>query len=147
VSAGQAATAQAGAAHDKLAAAIRRAIANPDSVAAFSAALEAGENYARAAIAAWEAITAPTAEAQPASGQTVMVNVAGTEVSVEVREGWSTIAPVTTAARWAAGCGTVPFDSFEVRDDNGVLLDPHARLGAWLHGRTLFVNLPAGTGG
>jgi len=76
----------------------------------------------------------------------VAVNVAGTEVTVEVREDWSTLAPVTTAARWLAGCGALPFDNFEVRDASGQLLDAHAGLGDWLHGKTLYVNRLAGIG-
>lgn len=76
----------------------------------------------------------------------VTVNVAGTEVTVEVREGWSTLAPVTTAARWLAGCGALPFGSFETRDDGGRLLAPDAGLGDWLDGRTLYVNRLAGIG-
>jgi hypothetical protein len=74
------------------------------------------------------------------------VNVAGTEVIVKLREGWSTLAPVVTAARWLAGCGALPFDNFEVRDEQGQLLDPFAGLGDWLHGRTLYVNRLAGIG-
>jgi hypothetical protein len=81
-----------------------------------------------------------------ASRQEVSVNVAGIEVAVEVRKDWSTLAPVTTAARWLAGCGALPFDNFEARDDNGRLLDPHAELGSWLDGRTLYVNRLAGIG-
>jgi len=80
------------------------------------------------------------------AGRKIPVNVTGTEVVVEVHEGWSTIAPVTTAARWLAGCGAVPFDNCEVRDDDGRLLDPHAVLGDWLDGRTLYVNRLAGIG-
>lgn len=76
----------------------------------------------------------------------IAVNVTGTEVTVEVREGWSTLAPVTTAARWAAGCGALPFDNFETRDDDGRLLHPYAGLGDWLDGRTLYVNRLAGIG-
>jgi hypothetical protein len=76
----------------------------------------------------------------------VAVNVAGTEVAVEVREGWSTLAPVTTAARWLAGCGALPFDNFETRDDHGRLLAPYAKLGDWLDGGTLYVNRLAGIG-
>jgi hypothetical protein len=79
--------------------------------------------------------------------QAVAVNVAGFEAEIEIREGWATIAPLTTTARWLAGCGAVPFDSFETRDDSGQLLDPYARLGEWLHGRTLYVNRLAGAGG
>lgn len=83
----------------------------------------------------------------PVSGATpVTVNVAGAEVTVELREDWSTLAPVTTAARWLAGCGALPFDNFEVRDDSGRLLDPHAKLGDWLTGRTLYVNRLVGIG-
>jgi hypothetical protein len=77
---------------------------------------------------------------------TVDVNVQGIEVAVETRDGWSTIAPVTTAARWLAGCGSLPFDNFEVRDGDGRLLSPFARLGGWLHGRTLHVSRLAGVG-
>lgn len=87
-------------------------------------------------------VSAP--EPAPGQAQTVAVNVGGIEVTVEVREGWSTLAPLTTAARWLAGCGALPFDNFETRDDGGLLLDPHARLGDWLHGRTLYVNRLAG---
>jgi hypothetical protein len=76
----------------------------------------------------------------------VAVNVAGAEVAVEVRAGWSTLAPVTTAARWLAGCGALPFDNFETRDDHGRLLAPYASLGGWLDGRTLYVNRLAGIG-
>jgi hypothetical protein len=76
----------------------------------------------------------------------VAVNVTGTKVAVEVRDGWSTLAPVTTAARWLAGCGALPFDNFETRDDHGRLLAPYAKLGDWLDGRTLYVNRLAGMG-
>lgn len=77
---------------------------------------------------------------------TVAVNVAGTEVTVEVRDGWSTLAPVTTAARWLAGCGALPFDNFEARDDGGQLLAPYAELGDWPDGKTIYVNRLAGIG-
>jgi hypothetical protein len=77
---------------------------------------------------------------------TVPVNVAGTEVAVEVHDGWSTLAPVTTAARWLAGCGALPFDNFEARDDDGRLLAPYAELGDWPAGRMIYVNRLAGIG-
>jgi hypothetical protein len=80
------------------------------------------------------------------AGRKVAVNVTGIEVAVELREGWSTLAPVTTAARWLAGCGALPFDNFETRLDDGRLLVPHAVLGGWLDGRTLYVNRLAGIG-
>lgn len=73
------------------------------------------------------------------------LNVKGQPTTVEIRKGWTTIAPVTTAARWRTGCGSVPFDNFEVRDADGRLLDPECPL-ALLDGRTLFVNLLAGVG-
>ena len=76
----------------------------------------------------------------------VTLNVCGYEVAVEVREGWSTLAPVTTAARWLAGCGEHPIDNFEARDDTGRLLHPYARLGDWLNGRTIHVNRLTGIG-
>lgn len=74
------------------------------------------------------------------------VNVTGTEVTVEVRQDWLTLAPLTTAARWLAGCGSLPFDNFETRDADGRLLAPYARLGDWLNGRTIYVNRLAGIG-
>lgn len=76
----------------------------------------------------------------------VAVNVTGIEVTVEVGDDWSTLAPVTTAARWLAGCGALPFDNFETRDGDGRLLAPYAGLGGWLNGRTLYVNRLAGIG-
>lgn len=82
----------------------------------------------------------------PGQAATIAVNVVGIEVTVEVREGWSTLAPVTTAARWLAGCGSLPFDNFETRTDDGRLLAPHAELGGWLNGRTLYVNRLTGVG-
>jgi hypothetical protein len=76
----------------------------------------------------------------------VAVNVTGTEVAVGVRDDWLTLAPITTAARWIAGCGSLPFDNFETRDDGGRLLDPYARTGDWLRGRTIYVNRLSGIG-
>ena len=76
----------------------------------------------------------------------VVVNVTGIEVTVEVRDGWSTLAPVTTAARWLVGCGALPFDNFETRDDDGRLLSPYAELSDWLNGRTLYIHRLAGIG-
>lgn len=70
----------------------------------------------------------------------VTVDVAGVEVTIKMREDWLTLAPVTTAARWLAGCGALPFDNFETRDDDGRLLAPYAGLGDWPDGRTLYVN-------
>lgn len=77
----------------------------------------------------------------------VTVIVAGAEVAVDVHEGWSTLAPVTTAARWLAGYGALPFDNFETRLDDGRLLAPYAKLGDWIEGRMLYVNRLAGIGG
>jgi hypothetical protein len=76
----------------------------------------------------------------------VTVNVMGREVTVDIHDGWRTLGPVVTAARWRAGCGELPFDNFEVRDDTGRLLDPHTALGGWLAGTTLYVNRLAGIG-
>lgn len=78
--------------------------------------------------------------------RTVRVNVCGQETLVAVHDGWTTIAPVTTKARWQTGCGDRAFDNFEVRDERGTLLQPDAALGEWLDGRTLYVNLLAGIG-
>lgn len=75
----------------------------------------------------------------------IKVNVKGQPTTVEVRKGWNTIAPVTTTARWQTGCGSIPFDNFEVRDANGRLLDPEYPL-ALLNGRTLYVHLFPGVG-
>lgn len=76
----------------------------------------------------------------------INVVACGELVTVDVREAWTDIGAVTTAARWQAGCGSKPFDAFETRDENGTLLAPQAKLGPWLHGRTLYVNLLPGVG-
>ena len=76
----------------------------------------------------------------------VRLNVCGQETVVAVQDGWDTIAPVTTKARWQTGNGERPFDNYEVRDEVGTLLQPDAALGGWLDGRTLYVSLLAGIG-
>lgn len=72
---------------------------------------------------------------------TIRVVVSGAEV--EVPPG-PTIGATATGARWLAGCGEVPFDNWEIRDEHGTLLDPSAGLGSV---RVLYVNRHAGIGG
>ena len=76
----------------------------------------------------------------------VHVIACGQPVTVPIRETWETIGAITTAARWQAGCGEKPFDLFETRDENGVLLQPQAKIGTWLRGKTLHVSLLPGIG-
>lgn len=59
----------------------------------------------------------------------VYVNVAGVIVPVIPQSGW-TIGAIATSARWQAGCGSVAFDNWEVRDFDGRLLDQSAPPGA-----------------
>jgi hypothetical protein len=70
------------------------------------------------------------------------VIVKGCEVSVEPEPGM-TIGAIATKGRWAAGCGSVPFDNWEIRTGDGVLLNPYAQPGALT---MLVVNLLAGVG-
>lgn len=70
------------------------------------------------------------------------VIVKGHDVTVEAEQGM-TIGAITTKARWAAGCGSVPFDNWEIRTENGILLDPYAQPGPLT---VLVVNLLAGIG-
>lgn len=70
------------------------------------------------------------------------VIVKGREVDVEAGPGM-TIGAVTTKARWAAGCGSVAFDKWEIRTEDGILLDPYAQPGSLT---VLVVNLLAGVG-
>jgi hypothetical protein len=73
----------------------------------------------------------------------IRVNVSGAEISVVPRDGWN-IGAVATNARWLTGYGTIPADNWEIRDDNGVLLDPSAPLGPVTE---LWVNRLPGIGG
>lgn len=70
------------------------------------------------------------------------VIVKSREVDVEVEPGM-TIGAITTKARWAAGCGSVAFDNWEIRTEDGILLDPCAQPGELT---VLVVNLLAGIG-
>jgi hypothetical protein len=55
----------------------------------------------------------------------ISVNVTGVVVPVVPRPGWN-IGAIATHARWQAGCGSIPFDNWEVRDRDGRLLDQSA---------------------
>lgn len=70
------------------------------------------------------------------------VIVKGIPVDIEPGPGMH-IGAITTKARWAAGCGSVPFDNWEIRTEDGTLLDPFAQPGAL---RVLIVNLLPGAG-
>lgn len=70
------------------------------------------------------------------------VIVTGREFNVEAEPGM-TIGAIATKARWAVGCGSVAFDNWEIRTENGILLDPYAQPGALT---VLWVDRPAGVG-
>ena len=70
------------------------------------------------------------------------VNVAGQEAVVTPPPGL-TLGAIATQARWLVGYGSVPFDNWEIRDENGTLLDPYAPPG---NIRRLFINRLAGIG-
>ena len=73
----------------------------------------------------------------------IQVVVTGRRVTVMPQPGW-TIGAIATDARWKTGDGPVPSGNWEIRDEQGALLDPHAPPG---HLRVLYVNRLAGIGG
>lgn len=81
-------------------------------------------------------------EQRQGEGPLIRVIVTGRYVDVEPEPGM-TIGAIATKARWIAGCGSVPFDNWEIRSEDGTLLDPSAQPGKL---RVLVVNLLAGIG-
>ena len=79
----------------------------------------------------------------------VTVIVSGVSTEVTLHKNWETIGAITTAARWQVRSftGQVPFDSLEVRNDDGELLEPHAPIGPWLKFTALHVDPQPGIGG
>jgi len=57
------------------------------------------------------------------------VNVNGQVIVVTGCEGLS-LGAIATKARWQTGYGEIPFDCWEIRTDNGILLNPSSRPGA-----------------
>lgn len=73
----------------------------------------------------------------------IRVIVEGQETEVIPQPEWN-IAAVTTHARWQTGYGHYAADRWEVRDEQGALLDQAAMPG---NVALLCVNPPAGIGG
>lgn len=73
----------------------------------------------------------------------VDVQVCGYVTKVTIEPGW-TIGAIATKARWQAGYGYIPFDEWEIRDGEGVLLDYTAPPGKVT---LFFVERKAGVGG
>ena len=76
--------------------------------------------------------------------QSVVVNVCGHEATVTVGKHQS-LGAVATDARWRTGYGEIPFDAWEIRDEDGRLLSAEWPVSRPLPAK-VFVNRTPGIG-